>query len=207
MNGLLNKNGGRFLVPHSQLSNSESNRALEGEIRDAYGRAAYTHKTQEKSADILTERQARFKVCQIILLAISTGGVISVFFGKGEIGAILSSLCSASLLALNLYLKEYDLVEQAQRHKKAANDVLQIRDRYRSLLTDLKIGNKSLETLQETRDDLMVEAHSIYASAPNTGVRAYERARTALKEEEELTFSDEEIDAMLPEDLRKSEDD
>ena len=114
---------------------------------------------------------------------------------------------SASLLALNLYLKEYDLVEQAQRHKKAANDVLQIRDRYRSLLTDLKIGNKSLETLQETRDDLMAEAHSIYASAPNTGVRAYERARTALKEEEELTFSDEEIDAMLPEDLRKSEDD
>ena len=193
------------MVHHSPHNGAEDMKILEGEVREAYGRAAYTHKTQEKSADILLERHKWIKLVQIVLLAISTGGVISITFGKGEIGAILSSVCSAFLLALNLYLKEYDLVEQVQRHKNAAIDILRIRDSYRSLLTDLNIGNKPIESFQETRDNLMNEAYSIYISVPNTSAHAYERARKALKEEEELTFSDSEIDEILPEDLRRGE--
>ena len=191
------------MVPHSLPSNADSKRILESEIREAYGRAVYTHKTQEKAADILTKRQARIKFIQIVLLAISTAGVISIFFGKGEFGAIVSSICSASLLALNLYKKEYALVELAQRHKRAANDILRLRDRYRSLLTDLNMGNKSLESLQVARDNLMAEAHSTYGSSPSTDSQAYEMAKKALKEEEELTFSEKEIDSYLPEDLRR----
>ena len=191
------------MVPHSQPNNTESKRLLESEIREAYGRAVYTHKTQEKAADILTKRQGRIKFVQIVLLAISTGGIISVFFGKPEIGATASAICSASLLALNLYMKEYALVELAQRHKRAANDILRLRDKYRSLLTDLNMGNKSLESLQVARDNLMAEAHSTYGSSPSTNSQAYEMARKSLKEEEELTFSEKEIDSYLPEDLRR----
>ena len=195
------------MAPHSLHNNTEGKRLLESEIRDAFGRAAYTHKTQEKAADILSERQSRLKLVQIVLLAISTGGVISVTFGQGEIGAIISSVCAAFLLALNLYLKEHDLVEQVHRHKNAANEILRIRDRYRSLLTDLKVCNRSMESYQEYRDKLIEEAQSIYAAAPKTDEKAYERARKALKENEELTFSGHEIDELLPENLRRGADD
>ena len=41
---------------------------LEGQLRECYGRAVYSHKTHEKCADILITRLARIKLLQIGLL-------------------------------------------------------------------------------------------------------------------------------------------
>ena len=178
---------------------------IEGEIRDAYGRVAFTHKVQEKSVEILTERQARIKIVQIILLSISTAGVISVIFDKGEIGSILAAVCSACLLGLNMYSKEYTLIELAQKHKDAANRILLIRDRYLALLTDMKVGTMTLPATQEARNDLLADAHAVYSTMPSSTAQAYKRAQKALQEDEELTFTDEEIDLLLPSNLRRKQ--
>ena len=58
---------------------------LEGQLRECYGRVVYSHKTHEKCADILLERQACIKLAQIIISAIVTGGIVSTFFGTKEI--------------------------------------------------------------------------------------------------------------------------
>ena len=71
------------------------------------------------------------------------------------------------------------------------------------LITDLAIGEKSLEVIQKERDALMEDLHVVYSNAPTTNPRAYRKAQKALKQNEDMTFSDEEIDAFLPTELKR----
>ena len=61
-----------------------------------------------------------------------------------------------------------------------------------------------LEKLQEIRDELIEELHSIYSGAPSTNYKAYRKAQDALKQYEDMTFSDAEIDAFLPNELKRN---
>jgi len=163
----------------------------------------YSHKTHEKCADILLQRLSNIKLWQIILSAITTGGFLSAFLGSGDVGASVGVIVSTLLLVLNAYTKNYDLGELAQKHKQAANDIWLIRQKYLSLITDLLMGEKPLESLQEERDALVEELHSVYTGAPSTTFQAYKKAQEALKHNEDMTFSDAEIDAFLPNDLKR----
>lgn len=176
---------------------------LEGQLRECYGRVVYSHKTHEKCADILLEQQGRIKFWQIVISAVVTGGIVSTFFGAKEIGAAISALLSASLLALNAYTKDYDLGEIAQKHRQAGSDLWLIREKYLSLLTDIRVGDVTLELIRSKRDVLLDELHAVYVGAPSTSFKAYSRAQEALKKLEDMTFSDEEIDAFLPKELKR----
>ena len=204
-NGLQNKSGEKSLVATSQSNDdSEARHILEGQLRESYGRVVYSHKTHEKCADILLARQSTIKLWQIILSALITGGFISAFFGSGYVGAAIGVILSTALLILNTYTKNYDLGELAQRHKQAANDIWLIRERYLSLLTDLVSGSKTIDILQQERDSLLTELHSVYTGSPSTNYKGYKKAQEALKKYEDMTFSAEEIDAFLPAELKRS---
>lgn len=191
---------------HSQNNDlSISIQALEGQLRECFGRVVYSHKTHEKCADILLKRLSLIKLWQISLSVITTGGFISTFFGAETIGSVIGSTVSAIFLGLTLYTKDYNLAELAQKHRQPASDLWLIREKYQSLITDLVIGGKPLESTQKERDVLMEELHSIYSGAPGTTHNAYKKAQQALKYSEDMTFSDEEIDAFLPSELKRSE--
>ena len=66
------------------------------------------------------------------------------------------------------------------------------------------MGGKPLEVLQQERDALAVELHAVYSIAPSTNSEAYEKAQEALKDNEEMSFSEEELDALLPPQLRRN---
>lgn len=182
----------------------ESRRILESQLRECYGRVVYSHKTHEKCTDLLLSRLSTIKLWQIILSALSTGGFLATFFGAGNIGTGTGVVVSTILLILNAYTKNYDLGELAQKHKQAANEIWLIRESYLSLLTDLAMGEKSIEHLQSKRDSLLENLHSVYSGSPSTTFAAYKKAQDALKTKEDMTFSDEEIDAFLPKELKRS---
>jgi hypothetical protein len=46
---------------------------------------------------------------------------------------------------------------------------------------------------------------TIYQNAPRTNSKAYDKASQALKSNEEMTFSDEEVDKFLPNDIRRKQ--
>lgn len=189
---------------HSQIDGSADPRAiLQGQLRECFGRVVYSHKTHEKCADILLSRLTRIKIGQIILSAITTAGFIGVVFGAGKIGAVLGMVVSIALLVLNAYTKNYDLGELAQKHKQSANDLWIIREKYLSLLVDLAMREKPLETLQKQRDDLVEQLHAVYSGAPSTTFQAYKKAQEALKKLEDMTFTDAEIDVFLPKELKR----
>jgi hypothetical protein len=192
------------LEQHSQTDDSPDSRAIfEGQLRECFGRVVYSHKTHEKCADILLSRLARIKLWQIILSAITTAGFVAAVFGAGKVGAAAGILVSTALLVLNAYTKNYDLGELAQKHKQSANDLWLIREKYLSLITDLRMREKPIEKLQQVRDELLGELHAVYSGAPSTTFQAYRKAQEALKKLEDMTFSDEEIDAFLPKVLKK----
>jgi SMODS and SLOG-associating 2TM effector domain family 4 len=172
-------------------------------LRECFGRVVYTHKTQEKAPDLLLTRLSRIKIWQIILSALATGGFIAAIFGAGKVGAIFGVVVSITLLVLNAYTKDYDLGELAQKHRQAGADLWFIREKYLSLITDLRMGERPIEELQKERDKLLEDLHSAYSGAPSTNNPAYKKAHEALKQLEDLTFSDAEIDAFLPKVLKK----
>ncbi len=196
---------GSYMNSHSQTDDTPDSRGiLEGQLRECYGRVVYSHKTHEKCADILLARLRTVKLWQIILSAITTGGFVAAVFGAGRFGALAGIIVSTALLVLNAYTKNYDLGELAQKHKQAANDLWIVRERYLSLLVDMRIREKPLEALQDQRDELVALLHKVYSGAPSTTVEAYRRAQHALKRLEDMTFSDEEIDVFLPQELKRA---
>lgn len=181
----------------------ESEILLESQIRELYGRVVYTHKTHEKCADVLKDRSDRLKLAEIALSAATTTSVLVVLFGDGRVFQFIAALSSTFLLALTLYSKDFNLLAIAEKHKQAALDILEVREKLLSLLVDIRIGNKEITQLQQIRDDLNEQLVNTYRGAPKTINKAYQIASKALKENEEFTFSDPEIDKFLPESLRR----
>ncbi|MBZ4042362.1 SLATT domain-containing protein [Flavobacterium hibisci] len=182
---------------------SEQKVLLESQIREIYGRVVYTHKTHEKCADVLKERNDCLKIIEVILSALTTTSILVVIFGDGIFFQFLAALFSTTLLCLTLYSKDYNLLALAEKHKQAALDILEIREKLLSLLVDIRIGNKDLSDYQNERNKLNEQLVNTYRGAPKTINKAYRIASKSLKENEEFTFSDEEIDKFLPESLRK----
>lgn len=182
--------------------------AFESQIRECYGRCAYTHKTHEKMAERLHVRHKRGKWANIVLSALITGGAVSVIFSKGSVWEGYAGYATAFLsilsLIFNAYLKDLDPGALAQRHREAASDIWNVREAYLSLITDILDQGSDLAALRERRDSLQAALHKIYHGAPHTDGKAYGKAQGALKDNEDLTFTEAEIDVMLPASLRRS---
>ena len=106
---------------------------------------------------------------------------------------------------VTLYAKDYDLGKIAKSHADTAVKMWSIRESYLSLLTDIKLNNLTLNQIQVKRDELQNQLASVYQNAPRTNSKAYDKASQALKSNEEMTFSDEEIDKFLPNDIRRKQ--
>lgn len=175
--------------------------SLESQLREMYGRAAYTHKTHEKMADGYIQRYRVIKTIEIWLSALAAGSLLIAVFGDLKAGTIVGAVLSTILLGFTLYFKEASLGEQAQKHTVVASKLWGVREALLSLLVDMSDG-RALEEVRAERDRLNERLEGIYKGAPRTGAAAYARAQTALKDAEELYFSAAELDKLLPRELR-----
>ena len=178
---------------------------LEKQIRECFGRVVYTHKTHEKCADIIHVWNSRVKFAQIFLSAIITTGLVTIIFKDSLYTEIALAVMGALLVALNTYLKGNDLGELAQKHAEAAANIWDIRESYFSLIADIRGNQIEISKALETRDKLQARLASVYKGVPRTFSSAYRAASAGLQNNEELTFSDQEIDAFLPTGLRSTD--
>jgi hypothetical protein len=177
---------------------------FESQLRDNYGKIVYSHKTQEKCADILTRRNYLIKNTQIVLSAIITTGLLIKIIGKQDWALIISTIVSAVQLTLSAFLKEYKLGETIQKHSNAALELWETREQYLSLITDLKSNNITISDAKSKRDKLLDKLYKTFKGSPRTFGKAYQEAQKALQFQEELTFKEEEIDKFLPLELRRN---
>jgi hypothetical protein len=146
---------------------------------------------------------------QIALSAMTTGGVVTALLSSHEIelaAKIVSALLSTALLVVNAYAKDIDPGQQSEKHKETASALWDVRESYLALIADLRQGSLDTEAVREKRDELQAALARIYRSAPRTTAKAYRSAQVGLQQNEELTFSDAELDGMLPPALRKTRD-
>ncbi|MCY1083798.1 SLATT domain-containing protein [Archangium lansingense] len=176
--------------------------ALLDVVRDEFGRVAYSHKTHEKMADRLNSRVLWEKRINAALLALTTGNTITVLVTEAR----WAEITTVVLAGLSLYVTVYGYSRNRDRlvdqHRQAALSLRFLRDKYIHLIADLMAGSISEEQGRRRRDELAQQVNQAYSSAPPTDSPAYGAAQTALKTNEELTFSVQEINVMLPPALR-----
>jgi hypothetical protein len=177
---------------------------LEAQIREIFARVVYSHKTHEKCADVLQGRHGVIVISQIILSALTTTSLLYALFGEQKVGTIIGAVLSTILLALNTYTKDKDINDLVERHSTTAKALLVIREKFLSLLTDMASGSLTHDEVTQKRDALEESLQSIYKTAPRTNSVAYKSAQDALQKNEDLTFTDEEIDAFLPTPLKRT---
>lgn len=188
---------------HSQHNGAQVAPAasLEGQLREMYARAAYTHKTHEKMADRYISRYRLIKSAEIILSALTTSSLLLAVLGDTHPFTLVGAVLSTVLLGFTLYFKEASLGEQAQKHTIVASKLWGVREALLSLLVDMNDG-RSVDEIRAARDQLNESLEDIYKAAPRTNSKAYGDAQKALKHSEELFFTDDELDRMLPKELR-----
>jgi hypothetical protein len=157
----------------------------------------------------MAEREAatlhRIKWYQIILSALTACGAVGVLLAKDTPAwSLATALLSFLSLLLNSYTKDIDPGATAQKHRETASDLWNVREAYVSLLTDMAPAAIPLDILRGRRDELQAHLYEIYRAAPHTDGKAYQQAQDALKNLEDLTFTDAEIDAFLPGPLRRA---
>lgn len=149
-------------------------------------------------------KHGRIKLAQIILGAATTAGIVTAFLGKEYWGLAIGALTSATLTALIAYTKDFDLGTIAAEHKTTSDQLWNIREKYLDLLTDLQTGALNAEEIRNRRDGLREDLAKVYAAARVTSPEAYAAAQKALKMNEDMTFTPDEIDMFLPVGLRKN---
>lgn len=182
---------------------SNAKAILMDQVRDSYGRVVYTHKTQEKMADMLASWVSKLKLAELLLVALTTGSTLSVVLGSGPIFEIASAILASLTLLIYLIQIRFDHEGRAQEHRRSAKQLWLIREQYLGLICDLKADTIDITSARNLRDQLAEKLGELYQNAPDTNAAAYNAAQYALKKAEELTFSDAELDALLPTTARK----
>lgn len=175
-------------------------------IRESFARVVYSHKTHEKAVEIQMKLARDIKWINILLLTITAGSILGTLITDKQVLLLVSSAISGLALGFSLFQIAFNPDLDAANHKRTALELWYIRERYVHL-----IGGIMTETLQSDevirqRDHLIQELSLIYKLAPNTDSKSYGLAQKALKYNEELTFSDKEIDLFLPVQLRMSKE-
>ncbi|OOP72140.1 SLATT domain-containing protein [Clostridium beijerinckii] len=174
---------------------------LESQIREAFGRVTYTQTCHDKRIQRLLKINETIKLWQIVLSAMTTGSFLVTLISIEQISKIVGALLSITLLVLNAYSKNFNLIELAEKHKQASNLLWKIREEYVSLLTDFELLEP--EQIMSKRNELQERTSKVYSNSPRTDSKSYAEAQKALKTDEEQTFSEQEIDVMLPSSIRR----
>lgn len=171
-------------------------------IRESFGRVVYSHKTHEKDAEISSHYLTVVKWANIILTTISSGTLVSTIITNQLILIYISAILSAVTLAFIIFQLSFNPEEKAEKHRLLAKELWHIREKYVNLMADIISERISDDTIIARRNEIIEELKLIYKFAPITSSKAYKKAQEALKINEELTFSDDEIDQFLPNELK-----
>lgn len=178
---------------------------LLAQVREAFGRVVYSHKTHEKQADLCFSQHRWQQGGLIALTAISSGAFLASVLGvlvDAQVASLGTSFIALLVTATSLGAKTFRFAEEADAHRDTASRLWGVRESYLSLISDLMSGTTPASAARVRREELQAATRAAYADAPRTTGRAFAKASKGLKDNEEMTFTSHEIDLFLPEALR-----
>ncbi|MGW4464759.1 SLATT domain-containing protein [Micromonospora sp. NPDC004704] len=189
---------------------TERDEYLLAQVREAFGRVVYSHKTHEKQADLCFRKHRSQQAALVVFTAASAGTFLAALLGNfvsPQIASLVTSFIALIVTALTLATQSFKFGEESEAHRDIASRLWDVRESYLSLIADLMSGATSASDARERRAKLQEATRAAYTDAPRTTSKAYGKAQDGLKNNEELTFTSREIDLFLPEALRLNERD
>lgn len=177
--------------------------ALEDLIRLRYASVAWTHKIQEKQAEIYDKKYAVIATINIFAASVTSAGILSTIFADQIWLKVVSAIVSFVAVFITALLKAFDFQSMAKTNKATATKLVILRDELLLLLYKVRNATQPVAELIKEFNDIQVKVHAVYQEAPQTTDKAVEMAGIALKEKQDDTYTDEEIDMLLPEALRR----
>lgn len=181
--------------------NEEKQRLL-AIIRELYGRVAWSHKTHEKERELSTRRAKRDRWINVVLMALTTTGILASIPLQNPWATITAALLAAISTGFAIYQISFSTEIEVYRQRQAAKSLLLERERLVLLIERVMADDSSARDIRKELETTIERIDQIYSSSPDTSDKAFKMASEGLKFNEELTFSDKEIDALLPEELR-----
>jgi hypothetical protein len=168
------------------------------EIRSTYGRVAYTHKTHEKDAEIRSANARRLRVANVAVFGIAAVAAVIAPLLQSGVAAWVAAVSTVIGFVFSALQLSFDPAAEAAAHRMAAKSYLSIRNELAKLIADCRSTASVTPALRGRRDDLGERMRIADDLAPQTSQRAYAVAQDAIKNGDELTFSEEELNALLP---------
>jgi hypothetical protein len=176
--------------------------------RQTFANTVFTHKVQEIAAERNEKKVFKIKIANIIFAGIVLAMLVlqASFSDKIIFSYIGFGITIGELLFLIIQLS-FGFEQQMVLHKNSALKYMQLRDKYRLLVADIMNEVISEAEVVSRRDLLQSEYQVISDLSPQTGMEEYNEAQIRLNKKgivknEQFTWSDEEIDRFLPEELR-----
>ncbi len=179
----------------------EKPQKLLDEVRQNFAGVVWTHKIQEKQADIYATEYKYFELANIFCAGLTSCGVIAIFFCDGYITKVITTLISFASFFLSTYLKTFDTKNMEHQHRVAANEFIIVRNQLLHVIAELHMGVELKQVTSEYQK-IINSLNQLYLDAPSTTDKAVEKASKALDIKNEYTYTDEEIDHFLPNHLK-----
>lgn len=158
----------------------------------------WSHKIQEKQADIYLSRYNCLEFLRILLAALTSSGIFAVVFIDNFWLKLVTAIVSAISLFITTYFKSYDLKNLQKQHKKSALEWLELREDIMTVLCDISLNKYDEADLVTKRDGFIKRKIEIAKSSLDCQNKAVKGASDDLKIRGDNTYSDEEIDGFLP---------
>ncbi len=156
----------------------ENKAILKNQITDSAGNVQYTFIAHWNIVNRLKKQYKNIKCVQIVLTALSTGGFLaSILAGIAKLNWI-GGLTSAVALCINLYMLNFNLPDEIKRHTDAANELWEVREKYKSLLVDFDAIDES--EVRNRRDSLMMVVSRINKEYPGTDEKSFTKAQADI---------------------------
>lgn len=123
---------------------------LEDCIRDTFSRVVWSHKIQEKQADIYQSQYTVLMVVNIFSSSLTSAGIVSLLWFDELYIKIISALLSFVTVSVSAYIKQFNLNTMVKSHKSTATKLLAARDELTCLLMKCRLQDmvKMLELLK-----------------------------------------------------------
>lgn len=187
------------------MESDERNLSVEHKARRLYAEAVWSHKILEKRADSLRRTSSVLQVITLMCVAATTVGLSAAVFGSSSCATVVATLLSMVALVCELLSCSRDYPVRIQEAAWSAKGFLELRETLLSLLVDLKFETIGDDNAERRIMECSVRYIELCRNAPSTDDRAVKEASESLKRKQDSTYSENEIDKLLPDCLRGSQ--
>lgn len=189
------------------LSNmTQEIRILYKQIEDRYCKMAWNHTLQLKESDQRENKSKRLKLWKQILSAVSSAGIIAILFtsfGWEVWLELATAIFTVATMVVTWLCDNGALDADVVKARSLAAECHNMRNKYESLLADIKSGSIEIDEVRSRRSVMEAEENELLKKDfLSVSSKAMQLAEDALKVKRESQTSEEERRAIIPEHLQ-----